>query len=301
MTSALPCVGWIGLGRMGTPMARNLLDGGYPLSVYNRSPGKVRELVDAGAMHSPSLKEVGASSRIVFSMIADDPSFHAITIGDGGVFDGMAPGTILVDMSTVSPAASALVAARAQEKGIRYLRAPVSGSTALAAAGGLTILVSGERDAFDECQDALSRIGKKLYYLGDAEQARYLKLSINMMVGITAAMMGEALALSEKGGVDWCEMIDIINNSAVASPLIGYKAKMLKERDFTPMFAASQMAKDLDLALDTARTGNVPLPVTALVRQFLGAMVASGDGEADFFSYVTLLERLAGLSLQPHH
>lgn len=288
-------IGWVGLGKMGTPMARNMLAAGYPLAVFNRSAAKMGELVEAGALAASSLPELGRASDIVFSMVADDASLQAIAIAPGGLFEGMARGAVFIDMSTVSPAASATVAACAAEQGIGYLRAPVSGSTALAAGKGLTVLVSGPREVFDACQALFGHIGKSTYYLGEAEQARFLKLSINMMVGITAAMMGEALALSEKGGVDWREMIEIINHSAVASPLIGYKAQAMKERDFTPMFTASQMAKDFDLALDTARIANVPLPVAALVRQFIAAMIASGKGELDFFAYVALFEELAGL------
>lgn len=290
-----PRIGWIGLGKMGSPMAANLLAAGYPLSVFNRSAGRAQVLVEKGARHVSALDEL-AGSEIVLSMIADDPALLNVTIGDQGCFAHLKPGTVYVDMSTVSPTVSESIFLAAEERGILYLRAPVSGSTAAAASANLTILASGASAAFATAEPLLQVLGKSVYYLGDGEQARYLKLSINLMVGVTAAMLSEALVLSRKGGVDWKQMIDIINHSAVASPLVGYKAKMLMERDFTPMFTAAQMAKDLDLALDTARLNGVPLPLVSLVRQFFCAMQSTQRGEQDFFSYVTLMEELAGLS-----
>jgi 3-hydroxyisobutyrate dehydrogenase-like beta-hydroxyacid dehydrogenase len=203
---------------------------------------------------------------------------------------------IFVDMSTVSPAASARVAASAAAKGVEYLRAPVSGSTVVAAAAGLTIFASGPKDAYDKCLDLFKAMGKACFHVGTGEEARFIKLSLNMMVGITAAMTAEALTLSRSGGMDWQQTIDIVANSVVASPLIGYKVQPLKSRNFAPAFTASQMAKDFDLMLEAARALNVPLPVTALVRQFLGAMKATGKGEQDFFAYVTMVEELAGLA-----
>lgn len=296
MNAAHMGVAWVGLGKMGTPMARNLLKSGRPLGVFNRNPAKAASLVADGAVMYGSLSELGGFSEIVFSMVADDRALHEVALAPEGVLAQMIAGSVYIDMSTVSPAISGLVAERCSERGIAYLRAPVSGSTALAAAGGLTILVSGPRHAFDRCQELLGLLGKKLYYVGDEEQARFLKLSINLMVGITSAMMAEALTLSRKGNVPWVDMIDIINNSVVASPLIGYKAEILKRRDFAPMFEASQMAKDFDLALEAARGAHVSLPLTALVRQLWEGMIATGRGDMDFFGYVTLMEELAGIA-----
>lgn len=297
-----PHIGWIGLGKMGLPMAAQIVAAGYPVAVFNRSPEKAQALVEQGARCIEQVQELARESDIVFSMVADDQALLEIATGEAGALHALRPGSVFVDMSTVSPAASERVALLARSRQVRYLRAPVSGSTAMAAAASLTILVSGPSDAYQELEALLRVLGKKIYYLGADEQARYMKLSINMMLGITAAMMSEAMVLSERVGVDWHQMIDVISNSAVASPLVGYKAKMLSERDFTPMFTTSQMAKDFDLALDAARSVNVPLPITALTRQFFGAMVASGRGESDFFSYITLLEEFAGLSgcLTPH-
>lgn len=288
-------VGWIGLGKMGTPMAANLLGAGFPVTVYNRSAARAEALVDKGAVLAPSVAALTRDCAVVVSMVSDDAALQGVALGPDGVFEAAKPGLVFIDMSTVSPAVSERIAAVAQEKGVHYLRAPVSGSTTVAAAGALTILASGSQDAYDRCLPLFQALGKKLYYLGAHEQARYLKVVINMMLGVTAAMLGEALALGERGGVDWAQMIEVINNSVVGSPLIAYKSEMLTTRNFAPMFTAAQMAKDFDLALDAGRNSNVPMPVAAVSRQFMGAMVASGRGELDFFAYVTLLEELAGL------
>jgi len=290
--SNLPQVGWIGLGKMGVPMALNLIKAGFPLIAYNRTAAKAKPLTDQGAKLASSMADAAVADMIV-SMIADDPALHEVA---AAVLGKARAGSIFIDMSTVSPTASAEVAKLAESKGVSYLRAPVSGSTVVAAAGNLTILASGPQAAFDRAKPLFEAMGKTIFHVGTNEEARYLKLSINMMVGITAAMAGEALALCEGGGMDWKQTIDVINASVVASPLFGYKVAPLKDRNFAPAFTASQMAKDFDLALAAGREHNVPLPVASIVRQFLGAMKGTGKGELDFFAYVTLLEELAGLN-----
>jgi 3-hydroxyisobutyrate dehydrogenase-like beta-hydroxyacid dehydrogenase len=276
-------------------MSQNLLKADYPVTVYNRTKEKTKALADAGARVADAPEALAADVDVIISMISDDPVLEAVSTGADGAFAGAKPGSIFIDMSTVSPAASARVAAAADEKGIQYLRAPVSGSTALAQAGTLTIFASGPKDAYDKCVDIFGAMGQKSFHVGDGEQARYLKLVLNMMVGLTSAMTAEALTFGEVGGMDWNDMIEIVNNSVVASPLVGYKSQMLKDRDYTAAFTASQMAKDFDVALETARENNVPMPMTSLMRQFLGTMKATGKGEMDFFGYVTLLEEMAGV------
>lgn len=288
-------IGWIGLGKMGIPMAINLVKAGYKVAVFNRTKSKAQEVVDAGATYVDSMSELAAQSDVVISMISDDPVLKAVTIEEGGAFDGIKPDSIFIDMSTVSPTASAEIAEAAAAKGVGYLRAPVSGSTALATAGTLTILASGPKESFEACTEIFDAMGKISFHVGTGEEARYLKLTLNMMVGLTAAMAGEALTFGKRGGMDWSQMIDIVSNSVVASPLINYKAQALKDRNFTPAFTAAQMAKDFDIALEAARNMDMPMPTTSMMRQNLAAMKANGDGELDFFAYVTLLEQLAGI------
>jgi len=288
-------IGWIGLGKMGIPMSKNLIKKGCPVTVYNRTKEKTKELAAEGAKVAESPKALAADSEVVISMISDDPVLEEVSIGKNGAFEGAKAGAVYIDMSTVSPVASGRVAEVAEKKGIKYLRAPVSGSTALATAGTLTIFASGPKDAYDKCAEIFGAMGQKVFHVGNGDEARYLKLLLNMMVGITSAMAGEALIFGEKGGMDWNQMVDIINSSVVASPLIGYKAQMLKSRNFTAAFTIEQMAKDFDIALDTGKTINVPMPITAMARQFFGAMKARGKGNLDFFGLVTLLEELGGI------
>lgn len=288
-------IGWIGLGKMGIPMSKNLIKKGYPVTVYNRTKEKTKELVSEGAKVADSPRELTSVSDIVISMISDDPALEEVSIGKNGAFEGAKPEMIFIDMSTVSPVASGKVAEVAEKKGIKYLRAPVSGSTALAAAGTLTIFASGPKDAYDKCIDIFGSMGQKVFHVGNGDEARYLKLLLNMMVGTTSAMIAEALTFGKRGGMDWEQMIDIIGASVVASPLVNYKAQMLKSRNFSAMFTVDQMAKDFDIALETGRSANVPMPMTAMVRQFYEALRAKGKGEIDFFGLVTLMEELAGV------
>ena len=288
-------IGWIGLGKMGVPMSQNLAKAGYPLTVYNRTAEKTKELADQGAQVADSPKAAAAEAEVIISMISDDPALEAVSYGADGAFEGAKKGSIYIDMSTVSPQASTRVTEAAEKKGIKYLRAPVSGSTVLATAGTLTIFASGPKDAYDQCVEIFDCMGQKSFHVGTGEEARYLKLVLNMMVGLTSAMTAEALAFGEKGGMDWEQMIDIVNASVVASPLVGYKAQMLKDRNYAPAFTANQMAKDFDIALDTGKAMDLPMPLTSLVRQFYGTMKAMGKGDLDFFAFVTLLEEMGGI------
>jgi 3-hydroxyisobutyrate dehydrogenase-like beta-hydroxyacid dehydrogenase len=288
-------LGWIGVGKMGTPMSTNLLNAGYKLTVFDVVPAAMKALVDQGANPAESPAEVADQADIIISMIPDDAALEEISTGTLGIFKSSKQGIIYIDMSTVSPAVSARIAEIAEKKGIQYLRAPVSGSTESAVTAALTILVSGPEDTFDQCRHIFETLGQKVFYAGPGDQARYLKLLINMMVGITSAMTAEALVFGKRGGIDWDQMIDIINNSVVASPLIGFKVQLLKERGFAPMFTAAQMAKDFDLALDSGRKTDTPMPLTALTRQLYGAMKATGKGELDYFGMVALMEEMAGI------
>jgi 3-hydroxyisobutyrate dehydrogenase-like beta-hydroxyacid dehydrogenase len=288
-------VGWVGLGKMGLPMARNIIKAGYPLTVYNRTGAKTKELVEQGAQVADSPRSLAAHVDVMISMISDDRAMEAISIGPGGVFEGAKQGTVFIEMSTVSPEASKRVAQAAEKKEIRYLRAPVMGSIPRAESRTLGILASGPKDVYEQCKDILATLGNTTYYLGTGEEARIMKLVLNMQVGIISAMTAEALTFGEAGGMDWKQMIDIVLNSNVAIPMTGFKAEALKDRNFPGLFTANQMAKDLDIILDTGKGMNTPLPITSTVRQFLGIMKALGKGENDFWEVLTLFEKLAGL------
>jgi 3-hydroxyisobutyrate dehydrogenase-like beta-hydroxyacid dehydrogenase len=288
-------IGWIGVGKMGLPMTRNLLKAGFPLAAYDIDKKPLQEISKDGAQIADSVRALAQQAAVIVSMVPDDRALESVAMGAEGLLQHAKAGTTYIDMSTVSPALSARIGAEAQKKEILHLRAPVSGSTESAGAGTLTILVSGPGEAFEQCGDIFKVLGQKVFHVGTADEARYLKLLVNMMVGITSAMTAEALIFGKKGGLDWNQMIDIINNSVVASPLVGFKVQLLKEKRFPAAFSVSQMSKDFDLALDTGRTLDIPLPITSLTRQLFGAMKATGRGNMDYFGLVSLLEEIAGM------
>jgi 3-hydroxyisobutyrate dehydrogenase-like beta-hydroxyacid dehydrogenase len=288
-------IGFVGLGNMGLPMCRRLLAAGLPLAVFNRTPEKAAELVERGVARAETIAALAADSDVLISMIADDAALLDVALGERGVLAGARPGLLYVDMSTVSPAASARVAAACAEARVDYLRAPVTGSTALAAAGTLGILASGPRARYDEALEIFRHLGQAFFYLGAGEEARVMKLVLNVMVGIQVAALGEALTLGEKAGLDWQQMIEVVSQSAVASPLVKYKAGPLARRDFSPAATVGVLTKDFDLALATAREVDAAAPLAALTRQLYQATVGLGWGDRDFSAVLLLLERMSGL------
>lgn len=288
-------IGWIGLGKMGAPMAHHLRAAGHDLCVWNRTAAKAARLTAEGATLAASPGQAAKGAGFVFSMVADDAALTAAMLGAKGAVAAMDSGAVLVEMSTVSPKASADLSAACAAQGIGYLRAPVSGSVAFAESAKLTVLASGADDVYAAALPLLRAFSARQVHVGLACEARVMKLALNMMVGLTAAMMGEALALGEKNGLAREIMLEVIGASAVASPLVTYKLAMLRSRDYAPAFEARMMAKDFDLALGVAHGSGVPLPMTAQVREGFSAMIADGDGDADFFKYAEMTARLAGL------
>jgi 3-hydroxyisobutyrate dehydrogenase-like beta-hydroxyacid dehydrogenase len=198
-------------------------------------------------------------------------------------------------MSTVDPAASSKVNQVVEAKGCKYLRAPVTGSTVLARQGTIGILCSGDKGAYDKALEVFKILGKNQFYLGGGEEARYMKIALNMMIGTTMQMWAESLILGKKAGLDWKQMVEVIAGIVAGSPLVQYKAKPVSERSFAPAFTVKLMQKDFDLALTMAKAKNVPLPITGLVRQFFAAAEATGKGDLDFSSLILLAEELAGM------
>jgi 3-hydroxyisobutyrate dehydrogenase-like beta-hydroxyacid dehydrogenase len=288
-------IGWIGLGKMGAPMAHHLHSAGHDISVHNRTAAKADRLVAAGATLAAHAADAARGAETVFSMLADDAALRAILLGPEGVVAAMDRGAVLVEMSTVSPAISSELDAACQARGLGYLRAPVSGSVAFAEGAKLTVLASGPLAVYTTVLPLLQSFSAKQVHVGMGCEARVMKLSLNMMVGLTAAMMGEALALGQKNGLAREVMLEVIGASAVASPLVSYKLAMLRSRDYSAAFEARMMAKDFDLALAAAHGAGVPMPLTAQVREGWSALIARGDGDADFFKYVELAAAMARL------
>lgn len=288
-------IGFIGLGKMGTPMCSRLKAAGFDVAAYVRNAAGRRKAETLGIPAVDSLAGIGSRADIVISAILDDKALIDIIAGPGGLAAHMKKGAILIETSTVSPAASAEVAGMLAQSGAAYLRSPVSGSTATAEAGALTALVSGPQAAYESALPVYAAFSKKQYHVGAAEQARYLKLALNAMVGATSALVGEALTLARSGGVELDAALEVINNSAVASPLIGYKTKMMTMGDYTPAFEVTGMMKDFDLALGVGKQEHLPLPLIAQVRQQYEAAYAAGAADKDFFVLVREAARIAGI------
>lgn len=291
-------VGLIGLGNLGSAIARHLLDVGCALTVYNRTASKADGLRVRGAVVAPSPRALAETCEQVITVVADDAALEAVLLGEDGVLAAARPARVLIDASTIGPVTSARLARAAEARGVTLIRAPVSGSITVAARGALSIMVSGDEAAYRECRRLLEAIGSTVTYLGPGEEARYMKLVLNLMVGVTAQAMAEALALGRKAGLDWRRMLEVIGSSAVGSPLVKYKQGPLAERDFRPFFTVRLMEKDFDLILDSARKLKVPLAMTALVRHLYTAAAATGRAEQDCFSLVLLEEELAGLEVR---
>lgn len=286
---------WIGLGRMGVPMARNLLPAAAVLKIFNRNASRMETLLRDGAVAARSPREAAEGSDIVFTMVADDAALESVTLGPDGALGAMKPGSILIDMSTVSPEISQKIAAAAQDKEVLYLCAPVSGSVAMAEGAKLTVLVSGPAPAIEKCAPLFGLMAAKQFVVGGGGEARVLKLSLNLMIGASAAMLGEALTLSEKAGLDWDVLLEVVANSAVASPFVHYKTGQLKSRDFSPMFMAHQMAKDFGLIAKAASDMGVSLPMADKVSRYWREMVRRGLGDLDFIACLKIVEQDSGL------
>lgn len=288
-------IGWVGVGKMGLPMARRLAAAGHEVTAFDVDPAGLAEAAKTGARTAGSAAEAAAGAEVAFSSIPDDAALRAVALGGDGVLAALATGAVHVDMSTVSPAVSEEVAAAAETRGVSCLRAPVSGSVTLAEAGTLTVIVSGPEDAFGKCRPLFELLGSRTFHVGTGEQARFLKLAINNMVHATAVAMAESLALGRKGGLEWARMLEVIAASAVASPLVRYKSGPLGERDFSPMSFVATAVKDQELFNAAAEAAGVGLDVAPAVAEVFREMLESEDRDRDFFATVLRAERRAGL------
>jgi len=285
-------VGFIGLGHMGLPMAGRLAAAGFPLAVWNRTPGRAGLLTAAGATLAYSAAELAAASDIVITMLTDGAATAQILCGNGGVRAACRPGTIVVDMSTIGPQAARELAAAAGERGVAFLDAPVSGSVALAEQGTLTAMVGGPADALDHARPALAAMTKAQFHLGPAGAGAAMKLAVNLVIAATSQSVGEAMALAAAAGIDLSAAYDVLSASAVASPFIAYKRASFTDPDTAPVaFTAELMAKDLRLALSVAADAGLPLPVSEVTKDSLDRACAAGYAEADFACAIPLLRR----------
>ena len=289
-------IGWIGLGNMGSRMAGRLIQSGYQLVVHDMDITKMDQFVEMGARKVGSPKEMLQHTSVIFTMIPNGTVLKNIVTNKNGLLEDASSETVLVDMSTVDPQASAEINEILETKQAKFLRATVTGSTTFAESGTLGIMVSGEMALFEKMLPIFKVLGSRQRYLGDKEQSRFMKICINMMIGTTMQMLAESLILGEKAGISWDSLIDCIVDSAAASTIIKAKELPLKKRDWEAMATSVMMEKDMNIAMELAATYGLALPVTALTRQMYAAMRSQGLGEIDYSGILLLNEKLNNLS-----
>ena len=286
-------MGLIGLGNMGTAMAERLLDAGYPLVVHNRTREKAEALETLGAAVATTAADLVERVDVVLTSLADDDAFEAVA---AAVIARARPGTVLVDMSTVSPDASARVASLAERASVRYLRAPVSGNPSVVRAGNLSFIVSGAHETLDDVERVIRAIGPTIHYVGEGEQARIVKLAINLMIAVLAQVMSEALVLGEAAGVSRAALLEVMASSAVGAPFVKYKTEPLLRDDFSATFTTALMEKDIGLVLDAAGEAGLELPLAREMKAHLRAAHDAGYGDDDFMALFLHLRSAPGLA-----
>ena len=291
-------IGFIGLGLMGRPMAKNLLKAGFKLTVHSRSPVPVAELSGLGAAVAPSPRAVAAASEVVITMVPDSPEVEQVVAGPEGILAGARPGLIHIDMSTISPLATRRLAELEQRAGVTLLDAPVSGGTVGAEGATLSIMVGGDVAAFESCRDVLAAMGTRITYMGPSGAGQVTKACNQVMTGGIYAVMAEALVLAQKSGLDPAKVVEVLVGGAARCWALEVRAPKILKRELLPGFKAAMQYKDLNIVGETARAEGVPMPVTAVVRELYAAMLADGHGHLDNSAVVTVLEKMAGVEVK---
>ena len=288
-------IGFIGLGIMGKPMARNLVAAGYELVVFSRTRAGVDALVAEGPGYvaAGSAREVAEAVSTVITMLPDSADVRDVVFGESGLLPAMGDGDLLVDMSTIAPATAREVAAALAENGAAALDAPVSGGDKGAIAGTLSIMVGGEAADFERAMPLFQAMGKTIVHVGAAGAGQVVKACNQVVVAIAYAAVSEALVLGSKAGVDPAKVIEVLGGGLAATRVMELRGASMVAHQFDPGFRVDLHRKDLGIALATAREVGVPLPATALVGQLFDALAAAGHGDRDHSSLITLIEGLA--------
>jgi len=292
----MKCIGFIGLGIMGKPMCRNLLKAGYQLTVYSRTQKDVDAIVggsDGKAVAAASPKEVAAKSDVIITMLPNSPQVREVVLGENGVIEGAAKGSIVVDMSSIAPLASREIAAALAEKGVRMLDAPVSGGEPKAIEGTLSVMTGGSQADFDECLPVMQAMAASVVRVGDIGAGNVAKLCNQIVVAVNIAAMSEALVLAAKSGVNPDLVYQAIRGGLAGSTVLDAKAPLVMDGKFTPGFRINLHAKDLHNVLETSHELNVSLPMTAQVMEIMQALKADGLGDADHGALIRYWENLA--------
>ncbi len=291
-------IGFVGLGIMGKPMSRNLMKAGYSLVVYDLFPGPIAELTGAGAAHATSCAATAAQAEIIITMLPDGPEVETAVLGPGGVLEGARPGSVVVDMSSISPMVSQKVAAACEAKGVEFLDAPVSGGEPKAIDGTLAIMVGGKPEVFARVQPVLQKMGSSVTLTGAVGAGNVTKLANQIMVACNIAAMGEALVLATKAGLDPEVVFNAVKGGLAGSTVLNAKAPMVIGRNFKPGFRINLHEKDLRNALQAAEAMKVSLPFTSLAQQMLIALMNEGKGNLDHSAIVTFIEHMAGIEVK---
>lgn len=290
-------LGFIGLGVMGKPMARNLLKKGFPLVVHSRSHAPIDELVAAGAVAAANAADVARRATRIITMLPDGPDVAAVLQGPAGVFSAIQPGTILIDMSSIAPAVARHLAQRAADHGAAMLDAPVSGGELGAINGTLSIMVGGAQQAFDEVKPILDTMGNpdRVVRIGESGSGQICKVCNQLVIGGTLAAVSEAFALARKAGVDPARVREALLGGFAASRVLDVHGERMLTANYKPGFRSRLYAKDFRIASQTLEEHHVPAPVAAVVHQLVQALMASGKGDDDYAALATVLFELAGL------
>jgi 2-hydroxy-3-oxopropionate reductase len=294
---ANPIIGFIGLGIMGKPMARNLMKAGYPLVVHNRSRAAVDDLSKQGAKAASTSKEVAGQSEVLITMLPDSPDAELAYAGENGVFAGVRSGTLLIDMSSISPVVARKLAADAEERGCDMLDAPVSGGEAGAIGATLSIMIGGKTAAVERAMPIFQALGKNIVHVGDAGAGQVTKAANQMVVGTTIAIVAEALVLAAKAGVDPAKVRQALLGGFAQSKILEAHGQKMLDRNFKPGFRIRLHEKDLKIALATGSEYGVPLMVTGVVGQMMTAMKGMGNGDLDHAGLIRFVEELAKAEL----
>src|SRR5262245_46383491 len=294
-------VGLIGLGIMGAPMARNLLKAGFPLTVATRTSGKAEKFAaDNASLGSvkavQTAAEVAAGSEVVITMVTDSPDVLAVARGDSGIFAKARPGSIVIDMSTISPQVTRDLAGEAKSKGIFWLDAPVSGGEKGAIEGTLTIMVGGDAESLEKARPVLNAMGKRITHFGPAGNGQSAKLCNQIMTAVNLLSVCEALTFGAKAGLDLATLHQALTGGAANSWALEVLGKKMIDRDFKPAFMVRLQQKDLRLILDAANSGHTPLPAASLAHQLFAVVEAEGRGDDGTQSLLRVFEKMSGLN-----
>ncbi|HYX49482.1 MAG TPA: NAD(P)-dependent oxidoreductase [Ktedonobacteraceae bacterium] len=290
-----PSIGFIGMGHMGSHMARKLLDAGYKLTVFDRTKEKAQELAQQGALVAQTPKDLAANCDMVLICVTDDQAQEHLMLGQDGAIAGTHQGSVIIDLSTVSPGASRRLYKAAQEHGVAMLDSAVSGSVPQVDQGSLVIFVGGEQETYQQCKPILEVLGQNIFYMGQSGMGTTMKLVVNTLLGLGMQALAEAIVLGEKAGLDKGLLLDVLGQTAVLTP--GQKSKLtnVKSEQYPTQFALSLQHKDLDLIMTEATELSVSMPATAVAQQMYAAAIAKGMDE-DFSIMIKFMEQLAGLS-----